>query len=224
MIFTMLAPEFILGKSVGDLAAAWQCRNRMKDFAEEDKVEWSLSHGFYANMGGFVCVPEDELENKEDRVDEVIAEPIPLSAQAIYFLRTLEHSTSEPTSDKEPIESQNKKKTAIKRLPDITTTELHDKSKGDVFIKVIAVVQVFWVVLQIIVRARKGLTVSQLELAVAAFSTCAIITYLLLIPKPQDVRVPSRLIGYKPRSVANAKANEGNTLLRVFFYSRHGTT
>jgi hypothetical protein len=81
MIATMLALEYILGKALGDLVAAWLCRERMKDLAKEDKVDWGLAHGFYANMGG---VSEDELQNEENQVNEITAEPIILSAKSIY--------------------------------------------------------------------------------------------------------------------------------------------
>jgi len=66
---------------------------------------------------------------------------------------------------------------AIKRLPRITTAEIHDKSKANVFVKALAVIQVFWICVQVIVRSAKGLTISQLELVVTAFSLCVIITY-----------------------------------------------
>jgi hypothetical protein len=82
----------------------------------------------------------------------------------------------------------------IERLPDITSAELSDKSKGNVFIKAIAIGQVLWNSIQIIARAKKGLNVTQLELAVAAFSFCAIVIYLLLLEKPQGVQVPTRPI------------------------------
>jgi hypothetical protein len=209
MIATMLAPEYILGKALGDLVAAWLCRERMKDLAKEDKVEWGLAHGFYANMGGFVGVSEDE---------EVTAEPILLSAKSIYWLRNKERALGfEAGLENGAAGSQNKRKTKIQRLPDITTAELQDKSKGDIFVKTIAITQVFWVALQITVRAAKGLAISQLELAVAAFSVCAIITYLLLIPKPQGVRVPTRCIRCEPGSIEQAVQKQDGARLRMFF-------
>lgn len=62
MLVTVVAPEYILGKSAGDY---WMARSMivyMKEYAAEDKVEWILSHGFYANLGGFVGVEESEDE------------------------------------------------------------------------------------------------------------------------------------------------------------------
>jgi hypothetical protein len=82
----------------------------------------------------------------------------------------------------------------ISRLPNITKEEIHYKSKANIFIKAIAALQIFWVCIQVIVRSARGLAISQLELSVTAFSVCAIITYIFLIPKPQGVRVPMRPI------------------------------
>jgi hypothetical protein len=82
---------------------------------------------------------------------------------------------------------------ALAALPNIPTASLNDKSKDDIFIKLIAIFQVFWFVLQVIVRAAKGLNISQLEIAVTAFAVCAIITYLLILPKPKGVQNPRHL-------------------------------
>jgi hypothetical protein len=178
MLFTMIAPEFILGKAVGDQVSTWQCRERMRQFAEEDHVDWGLGHGFYANMGGFVAVDKDKVRNKEGQTDEIITGPYPLTAFSIHLLRSTERPRRSEEGPSEPYD--NKKSTMLEKLPSITTAELYDKSKGNIFVKAIAISQVFWVALQIIVRASKGLEISQLELAVAAFSTCAIFTYRII--------------------------------------------
>lgn len=81
----------------------------------------------------------------------------------------------------------------IAKLPDITAAEIHDKGKADVFAKALAVIQVLWIITQIIIRAVSGLSVSQLELVVA-FSVCTVTTYLFLIQKPQGVQIPMRPI------------------------------
>lgn len=56
MLTTIFAPEYILGKAVGDFVVARRLKERMKDLASDDEVEWSLTHGFFANMGGFTGV------------------------------------------------------------------------------------------------------------------------------------------------------------------------
>jgi hypothetical protein len=78
----------------------------------------------------------------------------------------------------------------LPKLPKTTTSEIVDKSKSDMFIKGITAFQVLWFILQVIVRAVRSLSISQLEVAVTAFGVCAIITYFLVLPKPKGVDVP----------------------------------
>jgi hypothetical protein len=54
MLATMLAPEYILGKGLADLSTAFKSMREMEGYAQTDWVEWKLTHGFFANMGGFV--------------------------------------------------------------------------------------------------------------------------------------------------------------------------
>ncbi|KAK0613569.1 hypothetical protein B0T14DRAFT_569599 [Immersiella caudata] len=59
-------------------------------------------------------------------------------------------------------------------------------------IKVVALGQVSWSLMQTIVRANEDLAASQLELATSAFCVCAVIAYAFLLAKPQGVEVPLR--------------------------------
>lgn len=64
MIITILAPEFILGKAAGDLLRVWRLRDSMRQAlaARGIGVEWTLTHGFFALMGGFTArVPSYSL-------------------------------------------------------------------------------------------------------------------------------------------------------------------
>jgi len=81
----------------------------------------------------------------------------------------------------------------IRRLPYITEEEINDKSKGNVFVRLIAMTQIRWIVVQIIVRAIRSLAVSQLEIAVLAFAICAMFMYGLSWNKPKGIQVPYKL-------------------------------
>ena len=72
----------------------------------------------------------------------------------------------------------------------ISHAELKDRSKGDSFIKGFAVLQITALVIQIIARSFQSLETTLLEITVLAFAACAIVTYILLWHKPQDVKVP----------------------------------
>ena len=75
-------------------------------------------------------------------------------------------------------------------LPDATEEDLNDRSKGDALVKGAAVLQISWLVVQIIARAFQNLAISQIEITVLAFAACAIVTYIFLWHKPQDVKSP----------------------------------
>ena len=75
--------------------------------------------------------------------------------------------------------------------PELSIADLEDRSKGDVFVKGVAIVQISWLVIQIIARASEGLAISLLEVTTLAFAACAIATYSLLWHKPQDVMTPT---------------------------------
>ena len=64
--------------------------------------------------------------------------------------------------------------------PKLSTADLEDRSKGDVLVKGAAVLQLTWLVVQMIARASEGLAISLLEVMTLAFALCAIATYILL--------------------------------------------
>ncbi|KAI9843437.1 MAG: hypothetical protein M1838_002613, partial [Thelocarpon superellum] len=78
----------------------------------------------------------------------------------------------------------------LTELPQITAEDLSDRSKGDALVKGLAVLQITWLVIQVVARAVQNLAISLLEVTVLAFASCAILTYLVLWHKPQDVRTP----------------------------------
>jgi hypothetical protein len=85
----------------------------------------------------------------------------------------------------------------LKKLPRITENEINDKSKGDSFTKAITVGQISWMIIQVCVRGARGLAIAQLEIAVIAFSFCAIFIYAMQWLRPKDVGVPITLIQYE---------------------------
>jgi hypothetical protein len=67
MIFALLAPEVLLGAAVTDLLSAKTSEDDMRDFAIQDGVDWTSTHGFLANIGGFVVrFDDEEIRNSRD--------------------------------------------------------------------------------------------------------------------------------------------------------------
>ncbi|KAL7957755.1 hypothetical protein V8C34DRAFT_324935 [Trichoderma compactum] len=179
MLWTIIAPELIMAAACEDLLDAREDNEEMQKWVEDSKGSWSLTHSYYANMGGFV------LRGRAESGGEIkYHDPYHLNSKGIYALIAGEH---------------------INKLPDITEGEIKDKSKGDLFVKAIAVGQILWSVIQIIGRAARRLPVSPLEVAVVAFAVCAIFIYGLYWHKPQRVGIATT-IQLKETSLTEAGA------------------
>lgn len=76
----------------------------------------------------------------------------------------------------------------IETLPTLSQASLDDHNKGNIFVTGLALIQILWMVIQLIVRWRQSLPSSQLEILALSFATCSIITYGLLWNKPKDVQ------------------------------------
>ncbi|KAF2252328.1 hypothetical protein BU26DRAFT_420876 [Trematosphaeria pertusa] len=108
----------------------------------------------------------------------------------------------------------------IQRLPCIRLEEIQDKSKTDGLVRSLAVIQVGWLIVQLLVRYVGHLPSSALEFSTLAFSSCAIIIYMIEWNKSKDVAVPIYLDTDAVISSAafNAIAEAAPT---IFLRSRH---
>ncbi|KAF3076609.1 hypothetical protein CFAM422_001088 [Trichoderma lentiforme] len=158
MLWTVIAPELIMIAAFNDLMKAREICCKMRKYAEEDGVAWSSTHSYLANMGGFVIRYKPTEKQKHHN-------PYHLNGEYIYLLR---------------------QKGYIAKLPNMTEEEIKDKSKGDIFVKLIALGQIVWSTIQIIARAVRRLPVSPLEVAVVAFAISAVFIYGLYWNKPQQ--------------------------------------
>lgn len=166
MVITLMVPELLVGLEFQNLILACRYCKEIKTCAAEDQVEWSLTHTFLANMGGFVLKVTSAPETEGSSPGEQLWY---LTASDLY---------------------QCRRTGIISKLPNITIEEIEDKSQGDFFIKGTAIIQVLWLLIQCIVRTIRDLPISQLEIMVLAFCACSFTTYLLSWMKPQNVMVP----------------------------------
>ncbi len=60
MLMTLIAPEFLLMKAIGDLSAAKALSEEIGWRAERDHAEWSIEHSYLLNMGGILISFTDE--------------------------------------------------------------------------------------------------------------------------------------------------------------------
>jgi hypothetical protein len=310
-LFSLFAPEILLGAAVADLLSARTSEREMREFAAEDDVSWKESHGYLANMGGFVikfddvdaCLrrqspltsdgladrrdSEKELKDCSDSGDiEQTAEKSAAKTCVPHLQQDEEvhHSSEDDVQFPIPAESTEKtfqsfniiwapacvkrkfddfislealqkkaqcgplgmgpalnwqpdpqnlstikqalarlkpmpkeailpqylnlaalqgkvwvldarqlyyaRKWGIITLPNAPDEDIQDKNKSDALIKIIAIFQIMYLVVQLIIRRVKGLPITQLEIMTLAFAACSVCTYIISFNKPKDVITP----------------------------------
>ncbi len=205
MCYTILAPEFLVSLSADSLINAYQSLESLKPFAEEDNVPWTLTHSFFANMGGFVIrsyTPERgknrglSFQTRELKDSTHIAERIQQNTMARPRDSHFEEPQGRGIIYLETNEIIALRESNTIKLPFLAKEEIMDKSKSDGFARTMAISQMLCMITQMIVRASRHLEISQLEIGTVAFASCAIIIYILNWSKPKSVGVPLTLLSY----------------------------
>ena len=132
---------------------------------------WTMTHSFYAIMGGFAFDTSDAepnfLPNHRSRLC--------ISAYGLSYIA----------------------KKAPELIPDVAEKQIRDKSKADSLAKFIVCLQALWFCVQCITRISQRKAISLLELNTFAHAFCALLIYALWWNKPQDIEEPTLLQGQK---------------------------
>jgi hypothetical protein len=83
----------------------------------------------------------------------------------------------------------------IDLVPNISESEIHDKSNANGLGKALVCIQAFWFCVQCVARLCQGLEISLLELNTFAHAICALLMYLLWWDKPLDIEEPTLIQG-----------------------------
>lgn len=70
MLINAILPEFAFAKAWSDLAAARLMTTELASFAEQDHVDWTLAHSFFAGMGGFAIQFSDDSQKETEESKE----------------------------------------------------------------------------------------------------------------------------------------------------------
>jgi len=218
MIVTMLAPELVLSKAWEELVVAQSDLKALQKLAGEDGTEWTLTHSLFANMGGFVI--RGNTGQELQALEKTHNESTPLTGPSVTDEREqiTKASSSAPLVSSRQIAIPRDQTHALghcdpfhltaagifrlrtsgqlPKMPLISADDINDKSKTDSFARVISVAQITWIVAQVLTRVARRLAVSQLEIAVVAFSACAIIIYILHWKKPKSVLIPCTVLTF----------------------------
>ncbi|KAK3368841.1 hypothetical protein B0T24DRAFT_668444 [Lasiosphaeria ovina] len=244
MMIALFTPETVLAKAVTDmLSARYNTKMLADEFAKSDGVEWTETHSFFADMGGFAikfdldpvvggppapqtceaktrqatsqrekhdqCItdrgPREPLLGKGNSdtasgILEDAARPSGVEPRAVHALET---STWVLTAAQLYVARQ---RGLIRLLPRISEHEMLEKSKGNWLVKVLASLQICWLILQLAVRAYSGKPSSPLEIMTVAFAASSVITYLFLLHHPRDAEIRVYVPAARAASVGDMTA------------------
>jgi hypothetical protein len=131
------------------------------------RKNWSMAHGFYAQMGGFAVklISEDLGHNLSCEIGYV---------QADSIRRYLEQGGLNPNTW-------------------ITEQEIQNKGKSDSLGKSLTILQLSWLLFQCSARLVQHLPLTTLEISTLAYIPCALVIYYLWWDKPYEINTPTYL-------------------------------
>jgi len=198
---TILVPEYIVGKALGDCLGARKSRTRMlkariensqemvSDYLNRTETEWETIHAYMANMGYFVInVKPDGGQYTDPRFEERL--------NAWENDPELRLSKSEHTNYSRlryqywalnAWQLERAVKWNVVDLPKVSSRDLQALDKGGTLAKALAVLQVSYLIIQLIARKVANLPSAQLEIATLAFAAQSLVTYFLYLDRPQGV-------------------------------------
>ena len=151
---------------------------------------WTMVHGFYCAMGGYVITDVDGI------ISNVEGRTFPVNGRQLVWLIENEFAS----------------------VPTISADSIKDKSKADSLVKVFAGAQVLWFVAQCLGRWAQSLPTTTLEITTNAFVFCTIPTLFFWWYKPVDIKVPSQLHILRWSDTATESLRRLDPLSRQFLY------
>ncbi|KAF7344053.1 hypothetical protein MVEN_01694800 [Mycena venus] len=140
-------------------------RNMNRGASNHVGNDWTLVHGFYAIMGGYVI----DVANTGDPFLPNGTTRLTLTPDGVRLLLEL----------------------APELVPRVSEEDINDKSKADGFTKLLVSLQAAWFCLQCIARKAQHLPISLLEITTGGHALYTLFTYLLWARKPMNVSVPT---------------------------------
>ncbi|KAH0433896.1 hypothetical protein CcaCcLH18_05648 [Colletotrichum camelliae] len=135
--------------------------------------KWTVVHSYYAQMGGILY--QSWTPSRDSPPQYYCCTASMLTARYSLF-----------GYDRERIKN-------LFRNVILGTRDIGDKSKADWVLKGIAVAQVSWLILSVIVRSILDLPITQLEIATISFAVMAVLSYAANWWKPKDISYPTLL-------------------------------
>jgi hypothetical protein len=74
----------------------------------------------------------------------------------------------------------------ISHLPGVSEDDIDDRNKGDLFVKLAALGQIVWFLIELCARLHFRIATTQLEILTLAYAVCTAATYMLSLDKSKD--------------------------------------
>lgn len=165
------------------------------------KSKWTMTHGFYAGMGGYVIdLDSTGIESGPTFIPQ--ASRLTLTPRGVHLLAE------------------------CGLLPEVSKEEIEDKSKTDGIGKFLSCLQAGWMLVQVVDRLVLDLPVTLLEVNTIGHVLCALAIYVLWWDKPRWIQEPTRVEGehlrrvcafmYMSSQISGEKKRNQKVILRDF--------
>lgn len=155
---SVIAPEFLTFIAIREFIRAWKSQKRMT------YMNWTLTHTFFLEMGGFCLETPSGLRLQLDDDDLIPA----ISAASPPGL--------------------------LPKLEKVTDVHINDHAKSNALTKIIACGQALWLVTQVLSRVYQHQAVTLLEVSTLAYAACALTAYAAWWKKPQNSTLPITIL------------------------------
>ncbi|KAL3442414.1 hypothetical protein BJX65DRAFT_321536 [Aspergillus insuetus] len=194
-----LAPELGIAMAADEFWQAWKLKKRV------GSSRFTLTHAFYALMGGFViAVPVQTDGNSQPNEAKMQATTTESGQAPSKYLQNLEYFS---VNSRTPPPTEDEFTEGPLFFPRVTEDDIKNQAKSDPLTKAFAILQCMWLIVQSIARTSRGLPLSELELTALAFTLCAFIMYVFWWCKPFDAQRPTRVLCLDPETVAQILSN-----------------
>ncbi len=139
---------------------------------------WTLAHGFYAAMGGFV-LKDPYVPPSADHYLPAWQKNGVLTPAGVLLLMKVEPSL----------------------IPDLPYEDIVSFGKADAIAKALLILQVSWFLITCIIRHAQGLPLCLLEITTIAHAACTLLTYIMWWAKPKDVEHQTVIVGSAARAL-----------------------
>jgi hypothetical protein len=205
MFFTIFVPEYIIRRAMSEVLA-------VHDMVRKTKSQWEEVPTHMANMGYFVLDfsdywlasgSSDTGRKIEDRNPFNSPSFRPKPAERDYSPREKLEGILQEEDDlasarlnlhrlTHPYWVLNARQLdllipGIVDMPTVPGRHLELLDRGGILVKVLALVQIVYLIIQLIARKVAGLPSAQLEIGALAFSASSFITYVLYWNRPQEI-------------------------------------